>query len=161
MGHKKDFRCGKNTCMGQYFNKKKWYRSVVILLPCLMLVVFEKALKAKKFRDIWKNANVAPVHKKEENDLFKKLLSNWLLLTNQHIFVNSPWIRRRKSTWEAHKDFIDFGKRILVRIMTSFDGDLTFKIDKILTSSPDGIFFVVSTSNQRNCFTRCFHSIIS
>ena len=41
-----------------------------------MLVVFEKALKAKKFPDIWKNANVAPVHKKEENDLSKKLLSN-------------------------------------------------------------------------------------
>ena len=51
---------------------------MVIVLPCLMLVVFEKALKAKQFTDIWKNANVAPVHKKEENDLFKKLLSNCL-----------------------------------------------------------------------------------
>ena len=63
---------------GTLFQQKKWYRSVVILLPCLMLLVFEKALKAKKFPGIWKNANVAPVHKKEENDLSKKLLSNWL-----------------------------------------------------------------------------------
>ena len=40
-----------------------------IALPLKLL--FEKALKEKEFRDIWKLANVAPVHKKEAKHLLK------------------------------------------------------------------------------------------
>ena len=42
----------------------------------------------------------------------------------------------------------------------NFDVDSTFKIDEISMSSPRGFFYVVSTSNRRNFFSRCFHSII-
>ena len=42
-----------------------------------------------------------------------------------------------------------------------FDVDSTFKIDEISMNSPRGFFYIVSTSNRRNCNTRCFHSIIS
>ena len=37
------------------------------------MLVFEKTLNEKKFPDIWKKANVVPVHKKDE----KKLLKNY------------------------------------------------------------------------------------
>ena len=40
-----------------------------IALP--LMLVFETALKEKKYQDIWKNTNVVPVHKKEENNLLK------------------------------------------------------------------------------------------
>ena len=40
-----------------------------IALPLKLL--FETALKEKKFPDIWKLANVVPVHKKEEKNLLK------------------------------------------------------------------------------------------
>ena len=42
----------------------------------------------------------------------------------------------------------------------NFDMDSTFKIGKISMSSPYGFLYVVSMSNQRNCFTRYFLSII-
>ena len=35
------------------------------------MLVFETALKQEKFPVIWKKANVAPVHKKEEQNLLK------------------------------------------------------------------------------------------
>ena len=84
---------------------------------------------------------------------------------NGHIFVDSPSIWRRNSTWKVRRDFIDFERRIHVEIMTSircgnFDVNSIFKIDEILMSFPRGFFCVVSTSNRRNCFTRYFHSII-
>ena len=43
----------------------------------------------------------------------------------------------------------------------NFDVDLTFKIEEISMSSPRGFFDVVSTSNQRNFYTRYLHCIIS
>ena len=81
---------------------------------------------------------------------------------NGHIFVDSPSIRRRNSTWKVRGNYIDFERRIHVEIMTSirrgyFDVDSTFKIDEISMSSPRGFFYVVSTSNRRNFCTRCFH----
>ena len=84
---------------------------------------------------------------------------------NGHIFVDSPSIRRRNSTWKVHGNYINFEGWIHVEIMTSirrgyFDVDSTFKIDKISMSSLGGFFFVVSTLNRRNVCTRCFHSII-
>ena len=83
---------------------------------------------------------------------------------NGHIFVDSPSIRRRNSTWKIRGNYIDFERRIHVEIMTSirrgyFDVDSTFKIDEISMSSPRGFFYVVSASNRRNFCTRCFHFI--
>ena len=59
---------------------------------------------------------------------------------NGHIFVDSPSIRRRNSTWKVCRDFIDFERRIHVEIMTSirrgnFDVDSTFKIAEISMNS--------------------------
>ena len=51
-----------------------------IALPLKLL--FETALKEKKFPDIWKLANVVPVHKKEE----KKLLKNYRPISLLPIF---------------------------------------------------------------------------
>ena len=70
---------------------------------------------------------------------------------NRHIFVDSPSIRHRNSTWKIRGNYIDFKRRIHVEIMTSirhryFDVDSTFKIDKISMSFLLGFF----------C-TRCFH----
>ena len=81
---------------------------------------------------------------------------------NGHIFVDSPSIRRRNSTWKVRENYIDFERRIHVEIMTSirrgyFDVDPTFKIDEISMSSPRGFLYVVSTSNRCNFCTRCFH----
>ena len=45
-------------------------------------LLFETALKEKKFPDIWKLANVVPVHKKEE----KKLLKNYRPISLLPIF---------------------------------------------------------------------------
>ena len=75
---------------------------------------------------------------------------------NGHIFVDSPSIRRRNSTWKVRRDFIDFEKQLHVEIMTSnqrddFDVVLTFKIDKISMSSAREFFNFVSTSNWRDC----------
>ena len=77
----------------------------------------------------------------------------WFQLPNGHIFVDSPSIRRRNSSWKVRGNFIDFERRIHVEIMTSirrgyFDVDLTFKIDEISMSSPRGFFYVASTSNR-------------
>ena len=87
------------------------------------------------------------------------------LFPNGHIFVDSPSIRRRNSTWKVCENYIDFEKQIHVEIMTSirrgnFDMDSTFKIDVISMSSPRRFFCVASTSNRHNFCTRCFHSII-
>ena len=84
---------------------------------------------------------------------------------NGHIFIDSPSIRRRNSTWKVRGNYIDFERRIHVEIMTSirrgnFDVDSTFKIDKISMGFPRGFFYVVSTLNRCNFFTRCFHYII-
>ena len=40
-----------------------------IVLP--IMLAFETALKEKKFPNIWKKANVVPVHKKGEKNLLK------------------------------------------------------------------------------------------
>ena len=85
---------------------------------------------------------------------------------NGHIFVDSPSIQRGNSTWKVCENYINFERRIHVEIMIlirrgSFDVDSTFKIDKILMSSPRGFFYVVSTSNRRNFCSPCFYSIIS
>ena len=40
-----------------------------IVLP--IMLAFETALKEKKFSNIWKKANVVPVHKKGEKNLLK------------------------------------------------------------------------------------------
>ena len=84
---------------------------------------------------------------------------------NGHIFVDSLLIRRRNSTWKVRRDFIDFERRIQVEIMISirrgsFEVNLSFKIEEIWMSSPRGFFYLVSTSNRRNFFTRYLHSII-
>ena len=60
---------------------------------------------------------------------------------NGHIFVNSPSIRRRNSTWKVRGNYIDFEKLIHLEIITSirrgyFNADSTFKIDEISMSSP-------------------------
>ena len=73
---------------------------------------------------------------------------------NGNIFVDSSSIRRRNSTWKVRGYYIDFESRINVEIMTSirrgyFDVDSTFKIDKMLMSSPREFFYVVSTSTRR------------
>ena len=86
-------------------------------------------------------------------------------LPNGHIFVDSPSVRRLTSTWKVRRDLIDFEKRIHVEIMTSircgnFNVDPTLKIDEISMIFPRGFFYVVSMSNRRNCFTRCFLSVI-
>ena len=87
-------------------------------------------------------------------------------LPDGHIFIDSPSIRRRNSTWKVCGNYIGFERRIHVEIMTSirhghFDVDSTFKIDEILMSSPRGFSYVGSTLNRRNFCIRCFHSIIS
>ena len=87
------------------------------------------------------------------------------IVPNGHIFVDSPSIRRRNSTWKVRGNYIDFERRAHVEIMISirrgnFYVDSTFKIDKILMSSARGFYYVVSTSNRRNSCTRSFHSII-
>ena len=55
-------------------------------------------------------------------------------------------------------------RQIHEEIMTSirwgnFEVDSTFKIYEILMSFPRGFFYVVSTSNRRNFWTCCFHSM--
>ena len=88
-----------------------------------------------------------------------------LTLPNGRILVDSPSIRRRNSTWEVRRNYIDFERRIYWEIMTfirrgNFDVDSTFKINIISMSSPRGFFDIVSTSNGRNFCTGCFHCII-
>ena len=84
---------------------------------------------------------------------------------NGHIFVDSPSIRRRNSTWKVLRKHIDFERRIHVEVMISirrgnFYVDSSFKIDKTSMSVPRGFFYVISTSDRRNFCTRCFHCII-
>ena len=84
---------------------------------------------------------------------------------NGHIFVDSPSIQRRNSTWKVRRDFIDFERRIHVEIMTSFRSgnfnvDSIFKTDKISMSFPREFFYAVPKSNRGNYFTCCFLSII-
>ena len=72
-----------------------------------------------------------------------------------HVFVDSPSIRRRNSTWKLRRNYISFERRSHVEIMTSirrgnFDVNLTFKIEEISMSHPSGFFYVISTSNRRN-----------
>ena len=86
-------------------------------------------------------------------------------LPNGHMFVDSPSIRRRSSTWKVRGNYIDFERGIHALILTSvrrgyFDVDSTFEIDEISMSSPRGFFYVVSASNRCNFCTHCFHSII-
>ena len=97
----------------------------------------------------------------------KRYIDNsiWKTLPNGHIFVDSPSIRRRNLRWIVRRNYINFERRINVKIMISirpenFDMDLTFEIDEISMSSLRGFFHVVPTSNQRNFCTRCFHCII-
>ena len=40
-------------------------------LTILLKIIFEQSLKERKFPAIWKKANVVPVHKKEDKNLFK------------------------------------------------------------------------------------------
>ena len=106
----------------------------------------------------------------KEKKLLDACVFNWWQKTgksipNGHIFVDSPSIWRRNSTWKVRGNYIDFERRIHVEIMTSirrgnFDVDSTFKIDKISMGFPRGFFYVVSTLNRRNFFTCCFHCII-
>ena len=50
-----------------------------------------------------------------------------IILPNGHIFVDSPSIRRRNSTWKVRRDFIDFERRIHVEIMTSIRRGFDFQ----------------------------------
>ena len=101
-----------------------------------------------------------------DNFLKTKRKSNVLAICpNRHILIDSPLIQSRNSTWKVRRNHIDFERWIYVEIMISirlwnFDVDSTFKIDKILMSSPRGFFYVISTSNRHNFCTRCFHYII-
>ena len=36
-------------------------------------IIFERSLKERKFPELWKKANIVPVHKKEDKNLIKKL----------------------------------------------------------------------------------------
>ena len=72
---------------------------------------------------------------------FKDISSTFLVfLLNGYIFVVSPSIRRRSSTWKVRGNYIDFERRIHVEIMTSsrrgyFNVDSTSKINEISRSS--------------------------
>ena len=55
-----------------------------IALP--LMFVFETTLKEKKFRDIWKKANVVSVHKKEKKNLVKNYHSIILLPIFSKVF---------------------------------------------------------------------------
>ena len=52
----------------------------------LLKILFEKALKEKKFPDIWKLGHVVPVHKKEEKNLLKNYCPISLLPIFSKIF---------------------------------------------------------------------------
>ena len=87
-----------------------------------------------------------------------------MALPNGHIFVDSPSIRHSNSTWKVRGNYIGFERRIHVEIMKSirsvyFDVDSTLYIEEISMNSPRRFFYVVSTPNRRNFYTRCFHSI--
>ena len=59
-------------------NKAHGFDNIALTLKLL----FETKLKEKKFPDIWKLANVVPIHKKEE----KKLLKNYRPISLLPIF---------------------------------------------------------------------------
>ena len=78
--------------------------------------------------------------------LFRKV-SSVESFPNGHIFVDSPSIRGRNSTWKVCGNYIDFERQINVEVMTSirrvhFDVDSTFKIDEMSMSSPREFFFI-------------------
>ena len=92
-------------------------------------------------------------------------LEVYITIPNGHILDDSPLIRHRDFTWKVRRNDIDFKRRIHIEIITSIqhgnlDVDSTFKIDKILMSSPRGFLDVVSMSNRRNSCTRCLNCII-
>ena len=96
------------------------------------------------------------------NNVFFQLLytTQWTHLSRFPIVSTSNFTRN------VRRDFIDFEGRIHVETMTSirrgnFDVDSTFKIDEISMSSLRGFFYIISTSNKRNCLVRCSNSIIS
>ena len=75
-------------------------------------------------------------------------------ITNGHILIGSPSIRRQNSTWNVCVNYIDFERQIYLEIMTSiqcgnFDVDSTFRIDKISMSAPSEFLYVASMSNRR------------
>ena len=53
-----------------------------VSLTALLRIIFEQSLKGGTFPEIWKKANVVPVHKKE----YKKLLKNYSPISLLHIF---------------------------------------------------------------------------
>ena len=55
-------------------------------------------------------------------------------LTNGHIFVNSPSIRCRNSTWKVRRNYIHFERRIHVETMTSIRIDVTVVVDVSIVS---------------------------
>ena len=55
-----------------------------IALP--LMLVFEAALKEKKFPDIWKKANMVPAHKKEGKNLLKNYCPISLLAIFSKVF---------------------------------------------------------------------------
>ena len=113
-----------------------------------------------------------PFHK--ATDLVVKQWSFWVYMlvdNNQTKICQWTHLRRfaidstLKFTWKVCREFIGFEKRIHVEIMTSirwryFEVVSTFEIDEISMSSPHRLFYVVSMSNQHNCSTHCFLSII-
>ena len=46
---------------------KIWGESITVPLK----IIFEQSLKEKKFPEVWKKANIVPVHKKVDKDLIK------------------------------------------------------------------------------------------
>ena len=52
-------------------SQQMWYKFVANLLLLLLKLLFETALKEKKFPDICKLVNVIPIHNKEEKNLLK------------------------------------------------------------------------------------------
>ena len=49
-------------------SQQMWYKFVANLLLLLLKLLFETALKEKKFPDMCKLVNVIPVHNKEEKN---------------------------------------------------------------------------------------------
>ena len=53
--------------MGQYINIKICGESITAPLK----IIFEQSLKERKLPELWKKANIVPVHKKENKNLIK------------------------------------------------------------------------------------------
>ena len=68
----------------------------------------------------------------KEKKLLDACVFNWWQKTgksipNGHIFVDSPSIWRRNSTWKVRGNYIDFERRIHVEIMTSIRRGFDFQ----------------------------------